>query len=289
VAGTGTFFRTFVKRTEDYFEGARGTSLFAQQWMPATSPKAMLAIVHGVTEHSDRYGNIVRPMLAAGIGVAAFDLRGHGRSRGRRGHVDSGRDYLDDLGLFLDKTKRESPCVPLFLFGHSLGSLIALGYIMEHPAEARGVMVCGAAIDPAGVAKPWLVVLARVLAKLSPTLPLPIKTSRTATISRDPKVEADFAADPWRLRTMTARWGLEALALVESVKSRPGAVRLPTLMLHGENDPLNHLPGAAAFFERIPFPDKEMKVYPGGLHEPHNDLDHPQVVRDMLDWIERRL
>lgn len=278
-----------VNRTEGYFEGARGTPLFAQQWMPAGPPKAMLAIVHGVTEHSDRYENIVQPMLRAGVGVAAFDLRGHGRSRGRRGHVDSGRDYLDDLELFLDKTKRECPPVPLFLFGHSLGSLIVLAHAMENPETIRGVIVCGTAVDPVGVAKPWLVVTARVLGTLWPTALLPVGSAGERLLSRDLKVQADFAADPWRLRQMTARWGAEALALVDFVKSRADAVRSPILMLHGEKDSLNSLKGASAFFEGIRFPDKKLTVYPNCLHEPHNDLDHALVAGDMLDWIECRL
>lgn len=278
-----------LNRTEGYFEGARGTHLFAQSWMPARSPRALLAIVHGVTEHSDRYANLVHPMIEADIGVAAFDLRGHGRSRGRRGHVESWRDYLGDLERFLRHAKGQFADQPVYLYGHSLGSLIALGYVMEQPPSVAGVIVSGTAVDPAGVAKPGIVLLARLASAIWPTLPVPVRTAGAHSLSRDPKVEADFAADPWRLRQMTARWGAETLALVGRVKNRPTDVRLPILLLHGEADSLNTLRGAQEFFRGIEHPDKELKSYPGGLHEPHNDIQHPQVAQDVRQWIERRL
>ncbi|MEO8427841.1 MAG: lysophospholipase [Verrucomicrobiota bacterium] len=281
-----------MKHTESFFEGTRGIALHSQCWLPEESSRAILAIVHGVTEHSGRYSNIVRPMLSAQLGVCGFDLRGHGRSLGRRGHVDSWQDYLSDLEVFLRKIRTSFPGLPIFLFGHSLGSLIVLAYVMEHPGAVVGVIVSGVPIDPVGVARPSIVALARIFSSIWPTFALTgigPKPGRPPALSRDPRVEADFLADPLRLRQLTARWGVECLAMVASVKRRASSVKLPLLVIHGGSDPLNSLGGAQEFYNQVDFPDKQMQIYQDSYHEPHNDLDHERVVGDLRHWIERHL
>lgn len=254
--------------------------------MPDESARAILIIVHGVTEHTGRYANIVSPLIAAQLGVCGFDLRGHGKSLGRRGHVDSWKDYIADLELFVRTIRASFPGVPIFLFGHSLGSLIVLAYVIEQPSAAKGVILCGAAIDPVGVARPLIVALARTFSVIWPTFPVSLKTKARGALSRDPQVEADFLADPLRLGQVTARWGTEALALVASVKRRANLVKLPLLVIHGGADPLNSVTGARDFFNQVRFPDKQMIVYEGSYHEPHNDLEHERVVSDLRLWIE---
>ena len=79
------------------------------------------------------------------------------------------------------------------------------------------------------------------------------------------------------------------MAAVNWVRSNPDRVNLPILMIHGGADRINDPQGTKDFFEGIPFPDKQLKIYPGSYHEPHNDLDHAQVVEDMVQWIDEHL
>lgn len=275
-----------MKHTVNVFEGAGRVSLYSQYWMPDESPRALMAVVHGVTEHSARYANMVALFLSAQIGVCGFDLRGHGRSSGRRGHIDRWQDYSTDLGLFLHSIRTSYPGLPVFLFGHSLGALIVLSHLTAQPTAVNGAIICGAAIEPVGVARPHLVALARIFSFFWPTFSIPLRPQGRITLSRDPRVEADFLADPLVLKRVTARFGTEALAMIASVKRHAPTIRLPLLAIHGGVDPLSTVAGVQKFFHEVNSADKRMLIYPDSYHEPHNDLDRDQVLADVREWIE---
>ncbi len=271
-----------------YFDGVKGCRLYYQAWLPKGRPRAVVALVHGAGEHCGRYGNVADGLVPAGYAVIGYDLRGHGRSGGRRGHIDSWDDYRGDLGRFLGFVGRVLPGVPAFLYGHSTGSLIALDYILRHPEGLRGAIVSGTAIEPSGAAPAALVLLAKALSGLVPTYTMRIKLEGS-DLSRDAQVAKAYMEDPLNHWYRSARWGTEHLKVIAWIKSRPADIRLPVLFLHGEADPLVKAEGARRFFDRIEYPDKTMRVYPGGLHEPHNDLDYKQVVSDVAQWIEAHL
>jgi len=273
---------------EGRFPGADGVSLFFQTWQPEREARAHLAIVHGVAEHSGRYNRLVPKLLEAGCGVWGFDLRGHGRSPGKPGHIEAWTEYLKDLAEFLKRISERHPGTPIFVLGHSLGALIVLDFIESSPAGLAGAVVSGAPIEPAGVARPHLVAIARLLSRIWPPFALRLDIGGSA-LSRDPAQAAAYESDPLVHRVATARWGAECLAAVQRVKAHPDSIRLPVLFIHGENDPLNLASGTSAFFEHIAFEDKQLRVYPGSLHEPHNDLDAAQVADDLVSWIGAHL
>lgn len=277
-----------MRRQEVPFTGTGGINLFCQRWLPDAPPQAMVAIVHGVAEHSGRYANLVNSLTANQYGAWGFDLRGHGRSGGRRGHIHNWQEYRADLGCFLTLIQKEMPQHPIFLFGHSMGALIVLDFLLHEPARVGGAIVAGTPIEPVGVAKPYLVALAHLLSRLWPACPLPSNLDTTA-LSRDTAVVQAYESDPLVLRRMTARWGTEALAVVERVKENAERITLPLLVLHGKADTLNSAIGAQAFYDAVGSEDKEIRLYENGRHELHNDLDHEKVMADILDWLARRL
>ncbi len=270
------------------FAGAGGVSLAFRSWLPPALGRALLVVVHGVTEHSARYLPFAQGLASARIGVYAFDLRGHGCSSGHRGHVEQWQDYISDLHLFLNDLRRKHPQVPIFCFGHSLGALIVLSYLLQHAAGIQGAVVCGIPIEPVGVARPSRVALARLFSRVWPTFPIKIRVEGRATLSRDPKVEADFHSDPLVFKHVTARFGIEALAAVESVRHRAHSLKLPLLIVHGGADPLNVPQGAQWLCNAVGSSDKQLIIYPGSYHEPHNDLDRDKMLRDVREWVDRR-
>jgi alpha-beta hydrolase superfamily lysophospholipase len=137
-----------------------------------------------------------------------------------------------------------------------------------------------------GVAKPFLVLLARTLSRVWPGFSFPLGLDPKG-ISRDEKVVKAYEADPLVHGKTTARWGTEILRTIEWVKANPSGVKIPIFLIHGGADPLNSPEGTRKFFEKVPFPDKQMKIYPGSYHEVHNDLDHEQVTKDLAEWLER--
>jgi alpha-beta hydrolase superfamily lysophospholipase len=231
---------------------------------------------------------VVNYLIPLGYGVYGFDLRGHGRSPGQRGHIHSWEEYRGDVKNFLHMISIQEPNQPIFMLGHSMGALIALDFLLHDPAGLRGAIVSGAPLEPVGVAKPFLVLLACVLSRAWPSFSLPLGLDPKG-ICRDTEVVKAYAADPLVHGKTTVRWGTEILKTIEWVKTHPAGVTIPLLLIHGGSDPLNSPDGTRSFFEKVTFPDKEMKIYPGSYHEVHNDLDFLQVMRDMAHWLERHL
>src|SRR5262249_42702846 len=119
---------------------------FARSWRPATgTPRAALIIMHGLRDHGDRYTGFATELARRGYAVYAFDLRGHGRSAGRRVTIDSFDDYIADFDRFAADVRAREPGRPLFVFGHSMGGAIVLLWAESHP-DVAGVITSAPAI-----------------------------------------------------------------------------------------------------------------------------------------------
>ena len=274
-----------MEHREGTFQGAGGIELYCQSWRGGEETRAILAIVHGFGEHSGRYANVVNHLTPQGYAVYGFDLRGHGRSPGQRGHINSWDEYREDARAFLQMASQREPNQPVFMLGHSMGALIALDFLLHDPAGLRGAIISGAPLEPVGVAKPILVILARVLSRVWPRFSLPLGLDPKG-ISRDTEVVKAYQADPMVHGKTTVRWGTEILQTIEWVKAHAAAVSIPIILIHGGSDPLNSPDGTRNFFQKVTFPDKEMKIYPESYHEAHNDLDYGLVIKDMVQWLE---
>ncbi len=230
--------------------------------------------------------NLVALLVDDGYVVCAYDQRGHGRSPGRRVYVDRWADYREDLHAFLGTVAEQAPDLPIVVYGHSMGSLVVLDYLLEHSEGVAGAIVSGVALQPAGVGKPYQVVLARVLSRVAPRLTVDLGIAG-GSLTRDPQALAAARADPMLTSRATVRWGAESLAVVRRVREDMAAIDLPLLVLHGGADPLNRLAGAQALFETVASQEKTLRIYPGVHHEPHNDLGHEQVAADVRAWLAR--
>ncbi len=123
-----------MTHTTSTFRGAGDAKLFFQSWQPAEPIRGAIALVHGFGEHSGRYGDLVKALTTAGYAICALDHRGHGRSPGQRGHIDRWDDFMEDIRGLLSETRQLAPNTLPFLFGHSVGGLMALQYAIRHPA-----------------------------------------------------------------------------------------------------------------------------------------------------------
>lgn len=277
-----------IRHSSSTFAGVGGLSIYQQCWRPADRPRAVVAVVHGLGEHSGRYMNLVHHLVPRGFAVCGFDHRGHGRSPGRRGHINSWSEYRGDLQAFLTRLRASHGELPVFLYGHSMGAMVVLDYVLRAAEELAGVIVSGAPLTPTRASNRLLVALAKFLSWIRPTWGWDLRIEATA-LSRDPAVINAHARDGLVHRTASARWGTEILAAIAFVKAQPHALRQPLLMIHGEADGVNTVDGVRSFFSRVPHPDKSLRVYPGSLHEPHNDLDSAQVMEDLCSWLEKHL
>src|SRR5690606_26333259 len=175
---------TMILPRQSSFRTPDGLELFAQTWFPEMCPRAVVALVHGFVEHSGRYAHVGERLASEGIVLAAFDLRGHGRSPGKRAYVPTLEVYHDDVASFLEIIRARHPGVPIFLMGHSLGGLIAVDFVRARTPAIDG-LILSAPLLGVGTAvsrtERWI---ATYLGRWLPWLPLPVPFHGEA-VSRD--------------------------------------------------------------------------------------------------------
>lgn len=258
-----------------------GTRLFTRRWAPETAaPVLTLALVHGVHEHSGRYAYVASQLLARGIETVALDLRGHGRSEGRRHAVDRFDAYVDDLAAWLPTVRPEGR--PLVLMGHSMGGLVVARYASERGTDGlAGVVLSSPAL---AVETP------RVLRALAPVLgrwlpDVPAGRLDLDDLSRDPRVGRAYAEDPLcTTRGVRARLGAELLAAQPRV--RPERFAGPLYVFHGTADRITSPAGSRALTAAVP--DATLRLYDDLRHETLNESERDAVISDLADWLLAR-
>lgn len=253
-----------------------GTSQLRRRW-PAERPWATVLVVHGIAEHSGRYGHVAALANAYGVEVVSFDQRGFGGSGGRRGDVEDFDLFLDDVADRLDAL-RDVPR-PVVLLGHSMGGLIALCTVLDRPVRPDAMVLSGPALG-ANVPAP-LRVAARVVPRLLPRLRIPTPV-RGAQLSTDPGVAAAFDADPLVVRRTSARLGAALLARMAWAGRHLHLLDVPTLVVHGGEDTVVPTASSAPL---AAIDGVTRIVYPGMRHEVLNEPDHPAVVATIVRWI----
>jgi alpha-beta hydrolase superfamily lysophospholipase len=260
---------------------ADGTGLRTRHW-PTRDSWASVLIIHGLGEQSGRYEHVGEHFARAGIEAFAYDHRGNGGSAGRRGHIDRWSTYHDDLEERLLAVRAASGPRPVVLYAHSMGALIAAGYLLSDRPRPDLTVLTAPGLKTTLAA--WKLRLAPIVARILPTLSVPNGVP-SDTLSRDPEVGRRVKADPLNGRTSTARFGAESL--LEQARVRAGARSIggPTLILHGLDDRLVP-PSASAVFEGAP--GVERRLYPGLRHELHNEPERSAVLDDVIAWIRER-
>ncbi len=263
-------------------------ALRALDWAAAAPQWATLLLVHGLGEHIGRYDHVGRRLAAAGIGVHGYDHRGFGGSAGVRGHVDRWTDLHADLAGQLAATRAAAPDLPLVLYGHSMGGLIALGYVLSAALDRLPdrLVLTSPALD--STIAGWKKGLAPLLGRVAPRLRLPNGIT-PGILSRDPAVDARNRTDPLMVTSSTARLGAEGFAEQERLRRMLAAgigPSMPTYVIHGADDRLVPV-GASAILEGLP--NVTRRVYPGLRHETHNEPEGLEVVDDTIAWLRDEL
>ena len=260
---------------------ADGVDLLTRHW-PAADPWAAMLIVHGLGEHSGRYEHVGEHFATAGIDTHAYDHRGNGGSDGRRGDIDRWSRYHDDLAERLAPLRAAAAGRPVILYAHSMGGLIAAGYLLSDRPRPDLTVLTAPGLD--STLAGWKKRLAPILGRIVPTLSVPNGVP-PETLSRDPEVGRRLQGDPLNTRTSTARFGAEALDEQARVRAGARAIGGPTLVLHGLDDGLVP-PRSSEVFEGAP--GVERRTYPGLRHELHNEPEGPAILDEVVAWLRER-
>jgi len=264
------------------------TPLFLREWKPESgNPRAAVAIVHGFGEHSGLYSQVAEFLTARRFSVVCVDLRGHGQSPGRRGHIDAWSDYRDDVSVMPARIREAWPGLPVFLLGNSMGGLIAADYAVHHGDQLAGLVLLAPAVGEIGVPA-FLLRLSRLFSRVWPTFSMKSGIQRSR-LTRDPAAIARLDADPLVHSLGTARLGSEMLDAIARVKQEAPILRLPVLLLQGEADHVTSPDSSREFFANLGAEDKTLKTYPGAYHNLVIDLVKDDVMRDIEGWITQQL
>ncbi len=277
-------------RTEGGFTGHDGAELFYQTWM-ASEARGTLVLTHGISEHSESYDRFfAKHMAQRGFNVIGWDLRGHGRSHGKRGYVDAFRSYSDDLRAFLGFLEKEGKLsLPYCLVGHSMGGLITLKHLVDHgPGGAAGLCLSAPLLGLALAVPPLKDAAARMLLRLAPTVTLR-NEFRYEDLSRDPGMLDAYKRDPLRHEKISPTLYFGILETIALVKTQGAKIRLPTLMQLAGREKVVSTPEAKAFFETIGSTSKRLIVYEESVHEIFNDLDRERVFADFEAFLKETM
>jgi acylglycerol lipase len=260
--------------------------IFYQGWL-SPKPKGVLVISHGLGEHSDRYKNLINSLAGKGISIYALDHRGHGKSGGKRGHVDSYMKYIGDMKQLVEEVvKIENKNVPIMLLGHSMGGLIAMKYALTHPGDLHSLILSAPALIPA-VAVPGIKkVLGRVFSILMPRMTLNNELD-PSDISTDIDVVQAYRNDPLVHDRVSARWYTEFLDTAADCLSRAAELRMPLLLIHGTGDRMVSTEGSKVVYEKASSADKQIQFFEGLFHETMNEKaeNRKKVLKILTDWI----
>jgi acylglycerol lipase len=277
-----------VERGQLSFAGHGGVQLYAQMWRrsPAAGPeRAVVVIHHGLADHSERYEQFAYRLAEAGYTVWALDMRGHGRSAGVRVAAGSIDDYLDDLDAFMQLVRSRESGKQIYLFGHSLGGLIATLYTIERRPQLAGLVLSGPAV--ALDAPPIQIAAIRVIAGLAPNAP--VLDTPHANFSSSKDVIDDMNQDPLIFQgkgpAKTAR------ALIDGasrVWAHPEHITMPLLVVAGSVDKLTAPSGGRDLVAHAGTADRTFMLYDhlahDLLHEPNGN--GARVASDILAWLD---
>jgi acylglycerol lipase len=251
-------------------------------------PKGVVLICHGIAEHSGRYEHVAESLCKAEYSVVSFDLRGHGKSSGKRAYVNRFSDYLNDLGEVLDRVKINFPEQPIFLMGHSMGGGIIALFVIERETFVNGIILSAPTAKVSEDLSPFLQKISGILSAIVPKLPT-LKLDNSFR-SKDPEVAEAFDADPLNYKKgIIARTGTELLRSAKAISQGCAAIDLPILIMHGTIDKLADISGSEMLYDRVSSSDKTIKLYEGLHHEILNEPEKDQVEADIISWLDERI
>jgi alpha-beta hydrolase superfamily lysophospholipase len=301
-----------------------GAKIFVYLWLPDSQSdvKAVVQIAHGMAEHAGRYERFAKTLVEAGYAVYSSDLRGHGKTVGsldKLGHFADEKGWetvVDDLHILMGIIKKENPQLPVFLFGHSMGSFFARHYAMLYGNEIVGLVLSGTAGDPGLGGKIALLIGKREAKKKgrkakSPTMDKLLfgmynkafKPNRTKFdwLSRDTAEVDKYINDPMCGKVLSAGLYCDVIKGLFFINKRDNISKipknLPIYLFSGTLDPVGaKTPWSGKTkgvlqvynnFVKAGIQDVTYKFYPGGRHEMLNELNREEVFKDVITWLNK--
>jgi len=270
--------------TTETLKSSDGTPLHVIHSKASGDARGVVLICHGANEHMGRYPHVIQALNEAGYDVHGLDLRGHGQSGGKRGHVLRWERYSEDL-----RVVAQSIGGSMVLLGHSMGGLVVLECMREgiNGVDVQGIMVSnpllGLAFEPPRVKA----FFANVFSAISPGLLLGNELNADH-LSHDTAMNEAYLSDPLVSRKLSPRWFTEMKGALARVHDAAPSYSLPFLLMQGTDDPITSAPTATEFFQQYGGP-KTVQAHEGLYHEIFNEIEREKVIGDMIEWLNHHM
>nr|BBH92924.1 hydrolase [Thermogemmatispora argillosa] len=268
-----------------------GMTLAVHSWK-TEQPSCLLLCIQGLGGHGGYYDVLAEAPELASVQVIAPDLRGHGRSQGRRGDIASFRLYLEDVDSTVAWVRGRWPTLPLILLGESMGASIAIHYLssrLPHVQEVSGLILVSPVLSASITPRPGEVLRYLWLLISAPTRPAMPITGREELGCRDAAFNERLRHDPLFVRLVSVRF-LNLLSLwLASARRQAPAIRLPLLLLRGSCDYIARERGTRTFLRRLGSRDVEVVTFAGAYHSLLHDPATPALLEAIQSWLQRHL
>lgn len=264
----------------------RATVLPGRVWC-AEQPHALVAMVHGLGEHSGRYAALASDLARAHLTCVALDLPGHGETNGARGDAlwEKLREQIVPAMFTASRgMPGQPPELPRVLFGHSMGGVLALDVALAHPKALLAVIASAPALRST-LPPWWKLALANVARKTAPATGFPNGLD-VSGLSRDAEVLSARAQDPLVHDRISPRLYFDFMEACQRVLRDARRLQIPALLLQGTADRVVDPRGALEFNAAAPHGLSRLITYHDAYHEIFNDLGREQVIQDLLGWLE---
>jgi alpha-beta hydrolase superfamily lysophospholipase len=251
--------------------------------------RAGLIVVHGIAEHGERYRHVAAALAVSGIACFIYDQRGHGNYPGPRTHVADFDEFAQDLRAIGDDLAARYPKLPIFIWGHSMGSIVATLAALGGLGFARGIITTGCALDAMPKLDGFAGVALKLASSVAPRIPINLRID-ASVLMQDPEEQRRHMTDPLVSRSASLRLLYGFAAACRTCRAQAGTITLPWLAVHGEADKVCPISGSRTLIERLGSRDKQLVSYPGLLHEVHNeDADSRAALFTLMSrWILER-
>lgn len=268
-------------------EGAGGLRLFYRGRVAGVSRGRLLA-VHGLGDHSGRFGRLAEAVHRSGLDFYALDLRGHGRSQGRRGHAMSFDRLLQDVERFRRRARADGAVGPTFLLGHSLGGLVVGRYVQEFGfPDLAGAVLAAPFLELQLEPPPWKLRLGDLTDRIVPVLTLG-NGIRLEDRFRGPEECELWENDPLvHDRISTRLWG-EMRRNSDLFRARAGQMQTPFLVLVPGDDRIVRAATTRDSAAGFGGPT-QVHEYADACHSLFQDPSTDAVLRDTMTWLESRM
>ena len=273
-----------IEHAENYWKSFDGVKLYSQTWFALHEQRAIINLIHGFGEYSGRYSHWAIEMAKKGFTVRSYDMRGHGRSEGKRGYSSGYHKLLNDLELFINNGKAEYADIPFFLYGFSFGGNLAVNFAIQTNSEISGLIISSPWLELAKKYSPVKITLAKLIGAILPGV-LVNNGIKAEDISRDLRAVHHYRTDPLVHDRIGIRLALQIMEAGRKASMSIYKINVPLLVMHGSSDNITSCRASRDFVrnagERTTFIEWE-----GGFHELHNDLDQEKVFNSLVDWLD---